>query len=157
MGMNLHGVSGSGDASASMDMDFEIYVSGSKSAIVMEVIGMTIRYVTDGTTVYMIDDSSRQVIVSSDDQVTPVPNTSGLSFVSAGQDVFRGSPMYCEVWQAADGTQTKWFFDTDNEWIEGYTSVTPDGTTNEVYIAWLQTDFDESIFDIPSDYTVVQG
>jgi hypothetical protein len=157
MGMNVHTESSASDVSASLDLDFEVYVSGSKSAMLMEFMGMTIRYVFDGTTQYMIDDSSRQVQVSSAEESFPVPDTSGMVFVSAGQDVFRGSTMYCEVWQSPSGTQTKWFFDTENQWIEGFTNIADDGTITEVYIAWLQTDFDESIFNIPSDYTVIQG
>jgi hypothetical protein len=79
-----------------------------------------------------------------------------MTFVSAGEDMFQGRMLYCEIWKSGSGQQTKWFFDTDNEWIEGFSQTGGDGTKNEAYIAWLQVDFDESVFDIPSDYTVIQ-
>jgi hypothetical protein len=157
MGMTMHSENSSSDGSVNLDMDVEVYVDGDRSAMLMEIMGMNIRYVIDGGKQYMIDDSSKQIFVSAADDNSPVPDTSGLTFVSVGEDVFQGRTLYCETWKSATGRQTKWFFDTDNEWIEGFSGTTDDGTLNEVYIAWLVVDYDESVFDIPSDYTVVQG
>jgi hypothetical protein len=156
MGLSMHSENSSSDISASMDMDVEFYVNGSRSAMVTEIFGITFRYVIDGGKQYIIDDATKQVIVSSAEDASPLPDTANMTFVSAGEDMFQGRMLYCEIWKSASGQQTKWFFDTDNEWIEGFSQTGDDGTKNEAYIAWLQVDFDESIFEIPSDYTVIQ-
>jgi hypothetical protein len=157
MGMSIKSSGGSSEMSVSVDMDVEVYIDGDRSAMVMELMGMPLRYVVDGGKQYLIDDTSKTVTITTADTDTFLPDTSSMTFVGVSEDTFQGQTMYCEIWNTASGRPIKWFFDTKNEWIEGFSTVTDDGTLNETYIAWLHVDYDEAVFDIPADYTVVQG
>jgi len=149
--------SGNDSMTASTSQDLEVYVDGDRQAMSMTVGGRELRSVFMNGKQYIIDDASRTVVVTGSEPLEMVSDTSGVTFVSAGTDAFMGTEMYCEVWDSPSGNRSKWFFDTENEWIEGYAFTAEDGTYNEIYVAWLELDFDESVFNVPADYQQIQG
>ena len=154
------------DVTSEFAMTIEMFVGGEDlQLIVVDMLGITLRTLIRDGNAYMLDDANKQYVRDTEDTLGIMTNGLGsadgaidndMTYIGSGSDVFLGGTLEYDDFVNGEGDVVRLFFDSDR--IAGM--LLPENTDewgNAVVmkIIRLASGVNQSVFEIPGDYTEV--
>ncbi|MGI6677941.1 MAG: hypothetical protein ACOX2Q_02355 [Dehalobacterium sp.] len=142
-----------------MEVDVTMAVSKDRTAVKMESASFSANTIMKEDKSYIVDHDSKRVIVmpfNPDDNLDSPQlqeiDAGGMEFVGTGTGTFMGSNRDYEEYLTED-TRIRYYFDGDD--LVGMEIITDDVTTLMI-IEDMSDKIDESMFEIPNDYQMME-
>jgi hypothetical protein len=134
----------------------EMYAKGGAMAMKATAEGTDMRIVYQNGKTYTIMEAQKMVMVSDipagTETPASVPDTNNLTYVGEGSGEFDGGTYRYEEYKNTNGDQQ--FFFVDGSTWKGIRSII-NGKTQDMVVLAFDTNVPDSVFEIPSDYTML--
>jgi hypothetical protein len=143
--------------SQDVSADTELYVKGSATAMLVTAEGMDIRMVYKDGKAYSIIPEMEMMMVTDivDGNAAPtMGDTEDLTYVGEGSGEFGGGTYRYDEYRDRDGARL--FYFVDGGMWKGVRTIT-DGETSDMIVRSFDRNVPDSVFEIPSNYQIVQG
>ncbi|MCL2045322.1 MAG: hypothetical protein FWG88_02930 [Oscillospiraceae bacterium] len=136
----------------------QTYIKDEKVAVVMEVEGLNMRVLVDGSLVYIISDDEESAMVMDVSMFggnldTYEVETEDLVYIGTGTAEFNGRVMRFDEYSSGDSIVMQFFMEGNN--LSGIRTIT-EGIEADLVILEFSGIVPDSVFEIPDHYTIME-